>query len=127
MQGLFLYPQKCVEMRQWCCPGTLSCTVCAAKPRWGYLPDFMTVEAVILAKVTLLQALSAALRANAPSVNPISIAVQTILNMVFIDRNAKVIGQFFSFLPGHNLQFEQLKVRSVRTVVKKCVASFMQQ
>ncbi|MFO0781946.1 MAG: hypothetical protein U0524_03600 [Candidatus Saccharimonadales bacterium] len=82
----------------------------AAEAAGGHFPDSAAVEAVVVDVIILLQRFIGAVGANTALVEPISISVEAIFDMIFADGYIKIVGDFSSFLPGVDLQTNELKV-----------------
>jgi len=54
--------------------------------------------------IALLEALAGATRANTAFVEPIAVGIQAILNMIFVERDAKLAGELARFSPGGNFE-----------------------
>lgn len=57
-----------------------------------------------------LQAIEHAGGAGAAGIQPVSVGVQAVLNVVFVDGDSKFTGKFSGSLPGFYLEHEQTKI-----------------
>ena len=69
-------------------------------------PNGVAIKTTIVDKVPLLEALSSAIRTNAAFVQPVAVSIKAILDMVFVDSDAQVLGQAAGPLPGSDFQLE---------------------
>ena len=92
---------ECVKSVSYCWPAFGS-PISATEARRGDAPGTVAIEAFIVAQIGLLEALITAMGADAAGVDPISVAVEAILHMVFIDRDAEICCQCFGLFPRGN-------------------------
>ena len=81
----------------------------------------VAVEAVVRGAVLLEPVLGAG-GAFATRVQPVAVRVETILDMVLIDRNIVFCGEFTGFIPGGDFKLQEFKVTFVGGVAKQTVA-----
>lgn len=85
----------------------------------------MAIKAVILAELRLLQALVTARRANAAAIEPVTICINAILDVIFVYEDPKVTSQRLGLLPGCDLKSYQLVIGLVRLMLKESVTCFV--
>lgn len=74
-----------------------------------------------------LQADNTAGRAGTAPVQPVTVGVQTVLDVVGIDADAVGLAKFLRVVPGVDFQLDELKVVVIALVAKDAVRNFVEQ
>ena len=75
-------------------------TVGAGEAAGGDAPGSVAIKTTIVDKIPLLETLRAAARADAAFVQPVTVGIEAIFDMTFIDSDFQVTGQGAGSFPG---------------------------
>jgi hypothetical protein len=78
----------------------------------------MAIEAAIVLQIILLQAFSTTAGAYTAGVDPVSIAIETILDMIFVYNYLQLIRKVFRIFPRGYLELQEFEVRPICSMIE---------
>lgn len=91
------------------------------------MPAGVAVKTAVVTAFIGLETLRAASWANAAPVEPVAIGVEAVLDIIFVNNHAVLLGNCAGMAPGGNLEMEKLDIGAVGVVPKQGMAGLVQQ